>query len=413
MMNKIFKEGEKTTFVAGSGTLFFAITKGIVGFLSGSVVLLADAVHSGADALSTFLAWIGLKIAQKEPTDKFPFGFYKAENITALIISFLIFYAGFHIAQESWSKLFTSYELSIPLVAIIVAALDGLVMFLIGTYELKSGRRINSQSLIADGKESRLHLFSSGVVLLGLLGTVFGWPYVEGIAGLVISLFVFQAGFESLRDSVFALMDVSPSKDVEKKVKEIINKISGIDGFSKLKLRKSGPFIFGEVTVKIARSVSVQRADEISSKIEQQVCSELTRVDSFVIHVTTADQEHRKLAFPVDKKEDLEASVSNRFGRAVHFVFVEIKNGEVINKYTKDNPYREKEVRAGLSVVKWILKEGVDGVVVKEIGPISLHTLRDNIVEVYQREEGQIKDLLKMLNNNELKALEKPTRKKD
>ena len=412
-MNKIFKEGEKTTFVAGSGTLFFAITKGIVGFLSGSVVLLADAVHSGADALSTFLAWIGLKIAQKEPTDKFPFGFYKAENITALIISFLIFYAGFHIAQESWSKLFTSYELSIPIVAIIVAALDGLVMFLIGTYELKSGRRINSQSLIADGKESRLHLFSSGVVLLGLLGTVFGWPYVEGIAGLVISLFVFQAGFESLRDSVFALMDVSPSKDVEKKVKEIINKISGIDGFSKLKLRKSGPFIFGEVTVKIARSVSVQRADEISSKIEQQVCSELTRVDSFVIHITTADQEHRKLAFPVDKKEDLEASVSNRFGRAVHFVFVEIKNGEVINKYTKDNPYREKEVRAGLSVAKWILKEGVDGVVVKEIGPISLHTLRDNIVEVYQREEGQIKDLLKMLNNNELKALEKPTRKKD
>jgi len=413
MMNKIFKEGEKTTFVAGSGTLFFAITKGIVGFLSGSVVLLADAVHSGADALSTFLAWIGLKIAQKEPTDKFPFGFYKAENITALIISFLIFYAGFHIAQESWSKLFTSYELSIPIVAIIVAALDGLVMFLIGTYELKSGRRINSQSLIADGKESRLHLFSSGVVLLGLLGTVFGWPYVEGIAGLVISLFVFQAGFESLRDSVFALMDVSPSKDVEKKVKEIINKISGIDGFSKLKLRKSGPFIFGEVTVKIARSVSVQRADEISSKIEQQVCSELTRVDSFVIHITTADQEHRKLAFPVDKKEDLEASVSNRFGRAVHFVFVEIKNGEVINKYTKDNPYREKEVRAGLSVAKWILKEKVDGVVVKEIGPISLHTLRDNIVEVYQREEGQIKDLLKMLNNNELKALEKPTRKKD
>ena len=412
-MNKIFKEGEKTTFVAGSGTLFFAITKGIVGFLSGSVVLLADAVHSGADALSTFLAWIGLKIAQKEPTDKFPFGFYKAENITALIISFLIFYAGFHIAQESWSKLFTSYELSIPIVAIIVAALDGLVMFLIGTYELKSGRRINSQSLIADGKESRLHLFSSGVVLLGLLGTVFGWPYVEGIAGLVISLFVFQAGFESLRDSVFALMDVSPSKDVEKKVKEIINKISGIDGFSKLKLRKSGPFIFGEVTVKIARSVSVQRADEISSKIEQQVCSELTRVDSFVIHITTADQEHRKLAFPVDKKEDLEASVSNRFGRAVHFVFVEIKNGEVINKYTKDNPYREKEVRAGLSVAKWILKEKVDGVVVKEIGPISLHTLRDNIVEVYQREEGQIKDLLKMLNNNELKALEKPTRKKD
>ncbi len=412
-MNKIFKEGEKTTFVAGSGTLFFAITKGIVGFLSGSVVLLADAVHSGADALSTFLAWIGLKIAQKEPTDKFPFGFYKAENITALIISFLIFYAGFHIAQESWSKLFTSYELSIPIVAIIVAALDGLVMFLIGTYELKSGRRINSQSLIADGKESRLHLFSSGVVLLGLLGTVFGWPYVEGIAGLVISLFVFQAGFESLRDSVFALMDVSPSKDVEKKVKEIINKISGIDGFSKLKLRKSGPFIFGEVTVKIARSVSVQRADEISSKIEQQVCSELTRVDSFVIHITTADQEHRKLAFPVDKKEDLGASVSNRFGRAVHFVFVEIKNGEVINKYTKDNPYREKEVRAGLSVAKWILKEGVDGVVVKEIGPISLHTLRDNIVEVYQREEGQIKDLLKMLNNNELKALEKPTRKKD
>src|SRR6056297_3560450 len=135
-MEDLFQKGKKTTLIAGGGTFFFAIAKGIIGFLSGSVVLIGDAIHSAADGMSTILAWVGLKIAQKDPTEKFPYGFYKAENVTALLISFLIFFASWNIAKESYSKLFTQYQLEIPIWAVSVAILDGIVMFLVGTYEM-------------------------------------------------------------------------------------------------------------------------------------------------------------------------------------------------------------------------------------------------------------------------------------
>jgi len=106
-MEDIFKKGQKAALVAGLATVFFAIAKAIAGFISGSIVLMADAIHSATDSFSTFFAWFGLKIAQKEPTEKFPYGFYKVENITALIVSGLIFFAGFEIIKESIVKILT------------------------------------------------------------------------------------------------------------------------------------------------------------------------------------------------------------------------------------------------------------------------------------------------------------------
>ena len=121
-VTKIFKDTsiEATNNIRIVSPIFlFALAKAIVGLLSGSVILLADAVHSGADAFSTATAWFGLKIAKREPTEKFRYGFYKAENITALLISGLIFFAGAEIAKQSWNKFSVEYEIGIPFVTLV------------------------------------------------------------------------------------------------------------------------------------------------------------------------------------------------------------------------------------------------------------------------------------------------------
>jgi len=228
----LFEKGRKTTIIAILTTTIFALGKAMVGVISGSIVLIADAIHSMADSVSAFFVWLGLKIAQRKPTEKFPYGFYKAENIAALIVSFLILFAGYEIIKESINRLFSQYELSIPIIAIGIALLDAIVMFFIGSYEIRVGKRINSQSLIADGKESKMHLFSSSMVLMGLFFAWFKIPYLEGIMGILISFFVFKVGIDSVKDSVFALMDVSPSKEIEEKVKKVLKNISGVQGFA-------------------------------------------------------------------------------------------------------------------------------------------------------------------------------------
>ncbi len=411
-MADIFKKGQKAALVAGSATIFFAIAKAIVGFISGSIVLIADAVHSAADSFSSFFAWFGLKIAQKEPTEKFPYGFYKAENITALVVSGLILFAGFSIIRESISKIFIEYQLNIPLVAVGVAVLDAIVMFSVGTYEMKAGKRINSQSLMADGKESRMHIFSSSIVLVGLLSSWFKIPYLEGMMGILISLFIFKIGIESAKDSIFALMDVSPSKEIEEKIKRILENISGVRGFRNLRLRKSGPFIFGEVEVKLGRSVNINQAREISNSIEKEIKRKVKSVDSLVVGIAPEIIESQKLCIPVEKEEGLDSEISDYFGRAKKFMFIELEKREVKNFYFKDNPYSETKIRAGLEASMFVLGEKIDSIITKEMGPISLHTLRDNVVDVYQGIDGNIKGLLEKFSKEKLKLLEEPTKEK-
>lgn len=412
-MKDTFKQGQKTTLIAGAGTVSFSILKAIIGTLSGSVVLVADAIHSAADAFSTFLAWIGLKFSQKDPTEKFPYGFYKAENIASFVISFLIFYAGFNIITESISKLHTSYELGIPYIAIGAAAIDGIVMYFIGTYEMHSGQEINSQSLIADGKESRLHLLSSGVVLIGLLGSFFSVAYIEGIAGIIISLFIFEAGYESLRDSIFVLLDESPSEEIEKKIAKILEDISGIQAFENLKLRKSGPYIFGEVTAKIRKTVNVQKADEISKQVEEQIKEKISRVDSFSVKIASYQTDKQKIAIPITNKDQaLESKIAGKFGRAEAFIFIQTEKDRIQDFYTKENPHRDKKVRAGLKVAEWIVKEDIDSVITDEMGPISLHTLKDNIVTVFQTKDNSIEKNIKAFADQNLEKIKEPTKER-
>jgi len=285
-------------------------------------------------------------------------------------------------------------------------------MFLIGSYEIKTGKKINSQSLIADGKESRMHLLSSSIVLVGIISVLFGIPYLEGGAGVLISLFIFYAGFESAKNSIFSLMDVSPDPEVEKKIKKILNQISGLRDFENLKLRKSGPFVFGEVEVKIGKAVSMDKANEISRNIEREIKKKIKTVDSFTVSFRPFETKKQKICIPVEVDKGLESEISLHFGRAPLFMFLEIEEGEVKRSYIKKNLYQKEEVRAGLAACEFVIQEKIDSIITKEMGPISLHTLRDNIVDVYRGIDKTVKQAIQNYSQGKLNFLKEPTREK-
>jgi len=412
---ELFRKGKRTSIIAGLGTLVFALLKGFAGVISGSVVLLGDAVHSAANSLSAFFVWAGLKFSQREPTDKFPYGFYKVENVTSLLVSGLILFAGYSIATESYSKLFQLTELSYPLIAFSVAVLDALIMFLIGTYEIKEGRKINSQSLVADGKESRLHLLSSSIVIVGLFAGFMQIAYLEGLAGIAISLFIFKEGLESAKDSIFALMDVSPDPAIEDKVIEAIADVSGIEGYGDLKLRRSGPFIFGECVVKVRKHLDVDRAHELSQRLEKEIKEKTELVDSFLIRVEPYEVKQARVTVPIKDKAGLDSSVSDHFGRAPYFAFISLnkETKEIEQVKIVDNQFKDKEVRAGLSASHFIVKEKIDSLITKEIGEISFHTLRDHLVDIFKVQGATVETIANNYLAGKLERLEQPTREKD
>jgi len=411
-MSDSLKQGEKASFIAGLVTLLFALAKLIVGLLAGSVILIADSIHSFSDLLGTVIAWVGLRISQKKATAKFKYGFYKAESLAALIIAILIIYAAWEIGTTSYNHLFSFSSLTLPIVAISVAILDGIFMFWVGTYERNVAKKIKSQSLLADGTESRLHIFSSSIVIVGLLAAVFKLPYLEGIAGLLIALLVAKEGLVFLKDAIYSLMDISPDKKVEDKIKRIIRK-NNVESFRDLRLRKSGMSIFGEVTVAFKKIIKIPDAHHITEKIENQIKEQVPEVESVNIHIEPRQSKKNKILIPIKSRKGLNSELIEHFGRANDFMFIEVMGHKIKNFYYRKNPYIKKEVRAGLSATKLVLKENPDLIITKQLGRISFHALRDSLVEVFYTDECLADKAMEKYFKGELKLLEEPTKEKD
>jgi predicted Fe-Mo cluster-binding NifX family protein len=313
---------------------------------------------------------------------------------------------------QGYDKLSSFSSVKLPLLALGISLLDALVLFFFGAYEVEVGEQVGAQSLVTMGKENRTHIFSSMAVFAGTLAAYFKFPYVEGAITIVISLLIARIGIAALRDSVLALMDVSPSKEIEQKVVAAIESVPGIEEFFGLRLRKSGPFIFGETKIGIRKFVDVRRAREIADEIEREIKKKVPQVDSFGIQVEPFKSDFHHLVIPVNAKKSLKSMLSDHFGRAPYFLFVNLKGREIKGHYFLENPYKDKKVRAGLFASKLIAKQKSEILVTREIGEISFHTLRDNLIDVYQAKGGAVGEVIKHFTEGDLEVLEKATRKK-
>ncbi len=266
---KLLKKGQRTALISSLISLLLAILKGVVGFLFGSVVLIADALESAIDIASGLASFFGLKIAQKKPDEKFPYGYYKAENIASLFISGLIIYAAINLLIISYHRLFTIPEINYGYIPLVVVAFSGITSLLTSIYLKKKENQLNIQSLIANSKDRLKDFFVSIIIFIVI--ALKNIPYIEGIVSILISFVILRMGILTARDAIFSLMDVSPSTQIEKKIKKIISSISGVEDAKHIRLRSSGPFIFGESHVKVRKHVNVSRAHEIADKIEEKI----------------------------------------------------------------------------------------------------------------------------------------------
>ncbi len=415
MSNKedVLKKGQKAAKLATIATIMLVILKGLVGVLSGSILLVADAIHSTVDMFAIFSSWFGLRISRKEFSEKFPYGYYKAENFATLIASLFIFYAAYEIIIESYHKFFETPFVELPFVVLAVPLISALISYFIAIYEDRIGKEIKSQSLIANAQESKIDVISSLVIFLGILLAYFNVRYVESLIGFSLSLMIIKIGYQNAKVAIYSLMDASLDAELETKIKKIILKIENVDEISVLKLRQSGLFVFGEAKIKMKGNINVQRAHDISDMIEKKIKNKFPEIESLTIHIEPYKPDVIKILIPIGDDHGLDSKIVNHFGRAKNFLFITIKNNNIISFYIKKNVYTEKEIRAGLSTAKSILDENINILLTKKIGEISFHTLRDNFIDIYLVKSNNVKQAVNDFLENKLRKMEKATHLSD
>jgi len=406
----LLKEGERAAMVATAVKLLLAIAKGAIGLLSGSLALLADALNSGVDVIVSSISWVSLRLAQRNPDEEFQYGYYKVENLAALVISGFVIYFAITLGIEGWESFGQTPEISAPEAALAVAAFSAVVCFLLMRYLNRVGKRVNSQSLMALAKDTLADVLSSSIVFLAILATIYQIPYVEGLVSIAIALLVLKVGLETARDAAFSLLDVSPSKEIEEKVRKAALEVNGVRGVTSLKLRKSGPVILGDISITTIRTLDVARAHDIADEVERKAKITVEELDGIDVHIEPCVGRNRLVAVPSVEDEGMDSKVSGSLGRARFLILVDA--GEEGNSVFKaiTNESRDEPLLAGLSLSKRLLEEGVTTVITKSIGEVLFHALRDGYVDIRQMKGNTVSEVIAALERGELDSLNEPTR---
>jgi cation diffusion facilitator family transporter len=399
--------------VAAAATLItglLALAKGIVGLLRGSPALTADAVHSLADTLAIFASWIGLKLAERPATKRFPFGFYRAETLAALLVSVLILVAGVNLSVESIRGLFAQAgALHHSLDVLIVALLSAVISSGIYIWEKRVGTRLGSQSLLANADESRVDILTSMVVFLGAGASYLGIARVEMIVAAVISVFIVWLGFKHGRVALYSLLDASLNPDLERRVVKAAGEVPGVMRVAEVQLRQAGLFWFGIARIQLRRSVDITRGHEIAHQVVRAVREAFPRIESLTVHLEPFLPEELRVLVPVDGNA-AGARLSDHFGRASFFALATMSGEEVKSLDFIENTARDRQARAGLAAIKHIFqKNRVDVVLTREIGEISFHALQSYYVEIYDAPGGALEQVLTKFAGGGLTPLPGPT----
>lgn len=201
------RQANRAVAVSAIGLALTGLIELAIALLSGSVALLGDALHNLSDVSTSILVFVGFRASRKVPTERYPYGYERAEDLAGIGVALVIWGSAAVAAYESIHKLLrhggTGY-LGWGIAAAIVGIAGNQ---LVARYKLVVGRRIRSATMVADAKHSWLDALSSAGAMLGLIGVALGWGWADAVAGIVVTGFICHVGWEVTADIAHRLLD--------------------------------------------------------------------------------------------------------------------------------------------------------------------------------------------------------------
>jgi len=260
-----------------------AAAKLIYGHMSGSVALWADGFHSLIDGSSNVVALIGIWMAQQPPDVEHPYGHRKFESLTALGISGFLFFACFEILQQAIARLKGGHTLVLS-PAVYAVTLGTLVVNVFVTrYERTQGRILGSEALVADSAHTLSDVWSTLLVLLSFVCARFGWPAVDGLAGIVIAIVIAWAGWSIVQQSMPTLADAAliPATDLAACAEEV----AGVRECRRMRSRGTPDEVLVDLHILVDPMLPIAEAHQIGHRVENCVRERWPGVREVLVHV--------------------------------------------------------------------------------------------------------------------------------
>ena len=265
----------------------------LVGVLTGSVAILADAAHSFLDLSASIFAFAGIRTAAKPADEDHAWGHAKAENISSLIQMFLLGATCIAIVIESVRRLVVPGTVRVAWYSFVVVLAAVVIDIVVSRY-LQGVSRAHggSAALEADALHFSSDLWASLAVLAGItLVAVFNFQIADPLAGIAVAVIIGTTAIEQGRRTTQVLLDAMPDRATLASIERILQSDPRLHGYHALRARQAGKHVLLDVSVHVDGSLSLAQAHEVGHAVSQRIQEELPLVTDAVVHVEPVDDE--------------------------------------------------------------------------------------------------------------------------
>jgi len=299
--NKIIR----ASWIAVGSNTALAVLKISVGLIAGSLAVVGDGIDSAGDIVTSLITLLTARIISKPPDLKFPYGYRKADTVAAKALSFIIFFAGAQLAISTIQKILDGGGSVIPNhIAIYVIIVSVFAKLGLSVYLLKTGRKIESPMLIANGKNMRNDVVISISVLVGLLFTIyFKMPIIDSIFALLISVWIMKSGFDIFMETNIELMDGVSDQTIYNK---IINSAESVDGASnphRIRVRKLANLYIIAIDIEVDPELQIRDAHDIAKSVENKLKQKIKNVYDVLVHIEPKDNYEADEIYGISSKD--------------------------------------------------------------------------------------------------------------
>lgn len=253
--------------------------------LSGSVALLADTVHNVSDALTALPLWVAFVVGRRAGSRRYTYGYGRAEDLAGIVIVVVIAASAVLAGYESVHRLIEPEPVS-NVGAVLAAAVIGFAgNEIVAIYRIRTGRRIGSAALVADGMHARVDGVTSLAVLVGALGVLAGFPLADPIVGLVITVAILAILKGAATDIYRRLMDAVEPELVDA-AETSLRAAPGVRDVEQLRLRWIGHRLRAETGVVVDPTLDVVAAHAIAVDAHHRLLHDVPRLADATVHVS-------------------------------------------------------------------------------------------------------------------------------
>jgi cation diffusion facilitator family transporter len=263
--------------------LLVAIVKIVLGYYTGAVSILSDGFHSLTDSASNVVALVGVSVARRPPDANHPYGHRKYETMASLGILVFLVVVLVEVLTAAADRLVNGGTPRVFPEGIGLMTVTLIVNLFVVSYELREGRRLNSEVLRADAKHTRSDVLTTGAVLGALLGVWWGYPLLDPMAALLVAGFIGHACWSIAQEASRILGDEIVIAEAE--VREVVQSVAGVIGCEKIRTRGAADYAFLDLHLWLDGDMPLKDAHAASHVVKDRLMARFPQLVDVVIHI--------------------------------------------------------------------------------------------------------------------------------